>query len=325
MNRGKIYCRIKQTTKQNKHAEVSSWAISNRVYNIHMKELHQPVLLEEVLSSLAPSLNESYLDLTAGYAGHASKILAVTQNYRDAVLVDRDKMAIDYLTEKYQGESVKIIKSDFYSAALQQIECGNTFDLILGDFGVSSPQLDRSERGFAFSQAGPLDMRMDQSQKLDAGEIVNHWSERRLSELIMEYGEESKGRAQWMARKIVHGRPWQDTQSLASAMTGGVYHKTHPATRLFQAIRIAVNDELGLIKKTLPELVKLLKPGGRLGLISFHSLEDRLVKEFFKEQSSFGEESKLQLLNKTPIVAGPNELAINPRARSAKLRIAIRR
>ncbi|MDO4759604.1 MAG: 16S rRNA (cytosine(1402)-N(4))-methyltransferase RsmH [Candidatus Saccharibacteria bacterium] len=290
-----------------------------------MKELHQPVLLEEVLSSLAPSLNESYLDLTAGYAGHASKILAVTQNYRDAVLVDRDKMAIDYLTEKYQGESVKIIKSDFYSAALQQIECGNTFDLILGDFGVSSLQLDRSERGFAFSQAGPLDMRMDQSQKLDAGEIVNHWSERRLIELIMEYGEESKGRAQWMARKIVHGRPWQDTQSLASAMTGGVYHKTHPATRLFQAVRIVVNDELGLIKKTLPELVKLLKPGGRLGLISFHSLEDRLVKEFFKEQSSFGEESKLQLLNKTPIVAGPNELAINPRARSAKLRIAIRR
>ncbi len=291
-----------------------------------MNELHQPVLLSEVLTGLAPKAGESYLDLTAGYAGHASRILEATQNYKESVLVDRDDFAIDYLRGKYQGEPVKIVKSDFYSAVLQFIEYGMTFDMILADFGVSSPQLDRGERGFSFTKEGPLDMRMDQEQDLTAERIVNKWSERDLVEILVKYGEEKPGLAHKIARKIVHGRPWQSTKQLADGIAGGMgYRKTHPATKTFQAIRIAVNDELGEIAQTLPLIAKLLKKDGRLGIITFHSLEDRLVKQYMKEASGWGEESEMEIINKKPIIAGPSELGINPRARSAKLRLARKR
>ena len=298
-----------------------------------MEEIHKPVLLSEVIAGLKPAKGESYLDLTAGYAGHASEILAVTQNYKNATLIDRDENAIKYLTKNLNSE-VEIIKNDFYSATQLLIECGKTYDMILADFGVSSPQLDNSERGFSFLTAGPLDMRMDKTQKLTASDIVNKWHPRELERIFMEYGEESQGTAKKHAREIVENRPFSNTLELAeliafgkhvSKSKGTRWHGKHPATQVFQAIRIAVNDELGIIERTLPNLEKLLNPGGRVAIITFHSLEDRLVKKYFKDNSTLGEESVFEVLTKNPIVAGELELVINPRARSAKLRVARKR
>ena len=290
-----------------------------------MEELHKPVLLSEVLAALQPKPGESYLDLTAGYAGHASEILDVTQNYKASVLVDRDKNAIEVLEEKFKTKPIRIVNADFYSAVLQEIECGNAFDMILMDFGVSSPQLDKAERGFSFAKDGPLDMRMDQTQDLSADTIVNKWSEKRLVEIFEKYGEEKPSFARLMAKTVVHGRPWQSTKQLGDTLANyGRGGKIHPATRTFQAIRIAVNDELGEIEQTLPLLMKVLQPGGRLAMITFHSLEDRIVKNWLRETASYGEESEIEILNKRPITAGEEELVINPRARSAKLRTAIK-
>lgn len=295
------------------------------VYNIHMEELHQPVLLSEVLEVLQPKPGESYMDLTAGYAGHASKILDVTQNYKDAVLVDRDAHAIEVLKAKFKEKPVKIVQADFYNAVLQEIECGKSFDMILMDFGVSSPQLDQAGRGFSFAKEGPLDMRMDQSQALDAERIVNHWSEKDLAGILEKYGEEKPGFAKLIAREICHGRPWQSTKQLGDALAKyGRHSKTHPATRIFQAIRIAVNDELGEIENVLKVITKVMKPGGRIAMITFHSLEDRLVKDWMRAETEHGEESRIRILTKKPITAENEELFINPRARSAKLRAAIR-
>ena len=289
-----------------------------------MEKLHVPVLLSEVLAGLSPQLGESYLDLTAGYGGHASEILDVTQNYKNSCLVDRDEFAADYLKHKFPAD-IEIKNTDFYSAVLQLFECGKTFDIILADFGVSSPQLDMEDRGFSFKNDGPLDMRMDRRQKLTADDIANHYSERELADIFVTYGEEKAGRAKMLAREIVHHRPIKSTKELAELIKSkSKYSKTHPATKIFQAIRIVVNDELGEIEKTLPLLPKLLNRNGRLGIITFHSLEDRLVKDYFKEASSLGEESELTIINKKPITAENVELVINPRARSAKLRLAKR-
>ena len=291
-----------------------------------MEELHKPVLLSEVLNVLKPRPGESYLDLTAGYGGHAREILGLTQNYKDSVLVDRDSFATKYLRERFKGKLVRIVEDDFYSAALKEIECGKTFDIILADFGVSSPQLDMDERGFSFSKDGPLDMRMDKSQKLTARDVVNEYSERELAEIFVKYGEEKTGFSKLIAREIVSGRPWRGTRELAEMIKKKArYSKTHPATRIFQAIRIEVNQELELIEKTLPLIPRLLKKDGRVGFITFHSLEDRLVKQFFKDESSLGEESRLEILTRKPMVAEQEELVINPRARSAKWRAARRR
>ena len=292
-----------------------------------MEKLHIPVLLSEVLAGLQPQPDESYLDLTAGYGGHAEKILDVTQNYKDSCLVDRDEYAYKYLNEKFKGRSITILNDDFYNSMLQLLQCGKTFDIILADFGVSSPQLDEAERGFTFKEKAPLDMRMDKRQKLTADQIVNHWSERNLADIFEKYGEEKPGRAKMLAREIVHYRPIHDTKELADLIKSKThgFSKTHPATRIFQAIRIAVNDELGIIEKSLPLLPNLLNKNGRLAIITFHSLEDRLVKDFLKQETSLGEESRLEVENKKPIVAGNQELFINPRARSAKLRIAKKR
>ncbi len=291
-----------------------------------MEKLHIPVLLSEVLANLEPHPGDKYLDLTAGYGGHASKILDVTQSYKDSYLVDRDEFAANYLRQEFPPETT-ILNTDFYSAVLQLLKCGKTFDIILADFGVSSPQLDREERGFSFKYDAPLDMRMDRRQKLTAYDIVNGYSERQLAELFIKYGEEQKGRAVMFARVIVHHRPIQTTKELAELIRVRIhgYSRLHPATKIFQAIRIAVNDELGQIEKTLPLLPQLLNQNGRLGIITFHSLEDRLVKDFYKEASSHGEESALAIKTKKPIIADPQELVINPRARSAKLRVAVKR
>ena len=291
-----------------------------------MNELHKPVMLSEVLEALNPKLGESYLDLTAGYAGHAGKVLAVTQNYKDSILVDRDENAVKYLREKYPLDESKldILQMDFYSAAQHLIECGKTFDMILADFGVSSPQLDNSDRGFSFKNDGPLDMRMDRTQELSAETVINHFPEKKLVEIFQEYGEESIGLAKKHAREIVTSRPFSSTTELADRIAGNGWHKKHPATQVFQAVRIFVNDELSIIEKTLPLLPKLLKPNGRVAIITFHSLEDRLVKQYFKQESALGYESKLTILTKSPVIAGEPELVINPRARSAKLRVAKR-
>ena len=149
-----------------------------------MNEVHIPVLLSDVIKYLRPQSGETYLDLTAGYGGHADKILEVTRNYNGAVLNDRDQNAINFLSAKYQTEKPKLIHSDFYNTALRLVENNEKFDMILADFGVSSPQLDRAERGFSFAQAARLDMRMDESQDLDAWQIVNKWSERKLAEIF---------------------------------------------------------------------------------------------------------------------------------------------
>lgn len=290
-----------------------------------MEKLHIPVLLSEVLAGLNPTPGESYLDLTAGYGGHASEILAVTQNYKDSCLVDRDEFAIEYLKQHFPLE-ISLKHTDFYSAVLQLFECGTTFDLILADFGVSSPQLDMAERGFSFKNDAPLDMRMDRRQGRTAADIINKTSERELAEIFINFGEESPGRAKMLAREIVHHRPLKTTSELADLIKSkSRYSRIHPATKVFQAVRIAVNNELGEIEQTLPLLPKLLNNGGRLGIITFHSLEDRLVKDYFKVATSLGEESPLELVNKKPIVAESEELVINPRSRSAKLRLARKR
>lgn len=289
---------------------------------------HIPVLLSEVLASLSPQPGETYLDLTAGYGGHAKEILDVTQNYKGSVLVDRDENAIRFLTQKFSGDEnnqITILHTDFYDAMLQLLQCGKTFDIILADYGVSSPQLDQGMRGFSIKTDGPLDMRMDQRQTLTASDVVNYYSERELTNIFVKYGEETPGHARLLAREIVHNRPIYSTSELAEIVKSkSHYGKVHPATRIFQAIRIVVNDELSEIEKSLPLLPKLLNKGGRVGLITFHSLEDRLVKDYFKEAVSHGEESELSLITKKPIVAENHELVINPRARSAKLRVAVR-
>ncbi len=291
-----------------------------------MEKLHIPVLLSEVLANLDPHPGESYLDLTAGYGGHASKILDATQNYKSSILVDRDEFAVNYLKQKFPPE-IEIKHTDFYSAVLQLFECGKTFDMILADFGVSSPQLDRKERGFSFKNEAPLDMRMDQGQALTAADIINHYSEKDLAEIFVKYGEIPSGSAAMFARVIVHHRPLKTTTELAELIRVRIHghFRVHPATQIFQAIRIVVNDELGQIEKALPLLPKLLSENGRLGIITFHSLEDRLVKDFYKSASSFGEESDLEIVNKKPIIAESEELVINPRSRSAKLRVARKR
>ena len=294
-------------------------------YNEEMNEVHIPVLLSDVLKYLQPREGETYLDLTAGYGGHADKILEVTRNYNGAVLNDRDQNAIDFLSAKYHEVKPKLMHDDFYSTALRLVESGISFDMILADFGVSSPQLDRGERGFSFAREARLDMRMDESQELDAWAVVNKWSERKLADIFETYAEERRGRAEMLAREICMHRPIETTTELADLIKSKSPHShTHPATRIFQAIRIAVNDELGIIESTLPLLPKLLNPGGRVAIITFHSLEDRLVKDFFREESSKGIESTLKIVNKKPIIAEDIEIVNNPRARSAKLRVAER-
>ena len=290
-----------------------------------MEELHIPVLSSEVLAGLSPKPGEKYLDLTAGYGGHAKIILDVTRNYKDSCLVDRDEFAIEFLKRKFPSD-IKLIHQDFYSAVLQLLQCGTTFDMILADFGVSSPQLDIGERGFSLKETAPLDMRMDTRESLTASDVINHYSERELVRIFTAYGEEPSGRAKMLAREIVHSRPIKTTTELADLIKAkSRYSHIHPATKVFQAVRIEVNRELEEIEQTLPLLPNLLRRNGRLGLITFHSLEDRLVKNFLKEETSLGEESPLEIINKKPITAEKTELVINPRARSAKLRLARRR
>ncbi|MGZ6004806.1 MAG: 16S rRNA (cytosine(1402)-N(4))-methyltransferase RsmH [Candidatus Saccharimonadales bacterium] len=284
---------------------------------------HEPVLMAEVLQYLHPHRGDIYLDVTAGYGGHAREILARTK--APAVLVDRDHYAIDYLAGQFNQQSVELVQRDFLTASQQLLKSGRRFDLILADLGVSSPHLNMASRGFSIQREGPLDMRMDNNQALNAATIINTYSEAALIELIRRYGEEPS--AHKIAKAIVQSRPFETTIELANLISRVVPRgrsKVHPATRTFQALRIAVNDELGQLEQALPIWNELLRPGGRLAVISFHSLEDRLVKQYFQAASGGRYDSSLHLLTKRPATASHHELAFNPRARSAKLRAAVK-
>jgi len=285
---------------------------------------HIPVLLNEVLQYLDPRSSESYLDLTAGYGGHAKAILKRTNAPAHAVLIDRDTNALAALSDLAE-QGARLVQRDFLTASLELAAKNERFDIILADLGISSPHLDNASRGFAFGQDGPLDMRMDQTQELTAATLVNTYSLQDLKRILRQYGEEP--RAARIAQAIVDSRPITKTQELAdiirSVMPKG--SKTHPATRSFQAIRIAVNDELELLRSSLPLWFQLLAPGGRIGVISFHSLEDRLVKQAFQEVAGDRYDADLTLLTKKPAVADHTELVFNPRARSAKLRAAVKK
>ena len=292
--------------------------------NQNKNKQHVPVLLNEVLAYLDPQVGESYLDLTAGYGGHASAVLERVGSLTDAVLVDRDKNAVDVLNQMYKDSAIEIRHEDFLTATHELSAEGRTFDLILADLGTSSPHLNEGQRGFSIKTDGPLDMRMDQSQELTAETIVNTYSEAQLTDLLRKYGEEPKSAT--IAKYIVAERPIHTTHELAVlvAKAWPGYHRLHPATRTFQALRIAVNDELNLIKQSLPLWFNLLKPGGRIVVISFHSLEDRLVKLALQEVAGDGYDAELRLLTKHTVTAKPSELVLNPRARSAKLRAAVK-
>ena len=290
------------------------------------QQLHKPVLLDKVVELLAPQPGQTYLDLTAGYGGHASVVAEVLGGFDTVTLVDRDENAISEL-RKFEAEGAKLVHDDFASFAETAVAAGQTYDMVLVDFGVSSPQLDRAERGFSFANPGPLDMRMDPRQERSARSLVNNMSEKELARVIATYGEERPASAAKIAKAIVRSRPLNTTEDLAKAVLSthrGPRAKVHPATRTFQALRIALNDELGQIARLLGTLTKLVKPGGRVAFISFHSLEDRLVKQFLAEQSSAGYEAEFTLLTKKPIL-GKTDDVHNPRARSAILRAAVKK
>jgi 16S rRNA (cytosine1402-N4)-methyltransferase len=288
-------------------------------------ELHTPVLASEVLNVLAPKKGEHYLDLTAGYGGHARLVLEQTDNYAGAVLCDRDKEAIDHVYSLFGPQKIQLLQNNFSAACDDLLMHDRRFDMILADLGVSSPHLDKAERGFSVLKNGPLDMRMDQSSGRTAMDIVNHASKKEIETILRTYGEEPKARR--IAHAIVLARPLHDTTVLAELVKQvyGGYTKHHPAVKSFQALRIAVNDELGLLQDMLPKAIKLLAPGGRLGVITFHSLEDRIVKQYFAGLTSMGYEAEVTNITKKPLAPGVDEISFNPRARSAKLRAVLKK
>ena len=289
---------------------------------------HAPVLLDEVLATLDPRPGARILDGTLGAGGHSEALLARAGPEGLLVGLDRDPDALAIARARLDPARARLEHASFDEAPAVAARLGvASFDAILLDLGVSSMQLDRPERGFAFTREGPLDMRMDPTAETTAATIVNEAEEEDLASLIWRLGEERYSRR--IAREIVRARksaPITTTRALSDIIERVVPKprpgkKTiHPATRTFQALRIAVNEELSRLERALPALFDLLAPGGRLAVISFHSLEDRPVKQFMK---GLGE--RAVLLTKKPIVAGEAEIERNPRARSAKLRATEKR
>lgn len=281
---------------------------------------HVPVLLHEVIETLSPYKGDTYLDLTAGYGGHASAILSATGTATDSVLIDRDMNAVQALRQKLpDAQVVHSSMSDYLNS------CDRTFDLILADIGVSSPHLDESSRGFSYMHEGPLDMRMDQLQELTAADIVNSYDESVLADILYTYGEERASRK--IARAIVNNRPFHTTTELALLIRKllGTKNSKHPEARSFQALRIAVNKELDELQTLLHIAPRLLSHKGRLAIISFHSLEDRMIKRVFNELGTMTYDAQYHALTKKPIAPSKQELVSNPRARSAKLRVLQRK
>jgi len=305
---------------------------------------HKPVLLEECLQALDIKPDGIYLDGTLGRAGHSLEILRRLTTGR-LIGVDRDLTAIEAAKERLAqfGDRVTLVHSNFSRVGEVLEELGiDGVDGMLFDLGVSSPQLDEAQRGFSYMQDAPLDMRMDTTAALDAREVVNTWSVEELRRILFDYGEERY--APRIAQAIVRRREEQPIETtgelveiIRSAMpAAALREKQHPAKRSFQAIRIAVNGELDELPPMLQSAAEGLKPGGRLAVITFHSLEDRIVKQTMKELAtgctcppSFpvcvcGKKPKMKLITRKPIISGAEELEYNPRARSAKLRVAER-
>ncbi|MBI3732273.1 MAG: 16S rRNA (cytosine(1402)-N(4))-methyltransferase RsmH [Chloroflexi bacterium] len=285
---------------------------------------HVPVLFAEVMNWLALKPTGIYIDCTLGGGGHASGILEGSRPAGRLLALDRDSDAIAVATrhlQPYQDRLTTVHRSFADVGDVARAQGLTQVDGIVLDLGLSLLQLSDAGRGFSFQADGPLDMRFDQSQTWSALDVVNHWSERDIADLIAQYGEEPRARA--IARAIVRRRPLATTAALAAvvASVAGRRGRRHPATRTFQALRMAVNDELDALRAALPQAVELLGSSGRLLVISFHSLEDRIVKEFYRQQQQIG---ALSILTKKPITPADDEIRVNPRSRSAKLRVATR-
>ncbi|MBE7472212.1 MAG: 16S rRNA (cytosine(1402)-N(4))-methyltransferase [Anaerolineae bacterium] len=302
--------------------------------------MHQSVLLAEVIAALQPYSGGVYIDGTVGAGGHTAALLAASAPDGQVFGFDRDQSALELARRQLAqfGQRVHLFHANFDRLAeIAQAQGLPKAEGILLDLGVSSMQFDQPERGFSFQAEGPLDMRMDASAGPTAADLVNSLPEEELANLIYQYGEERHSRR--IARAIVRARPIHSTAELAqlvvraSGASRSERTKIHPATRTFQALRIAVNDELGALERTLPQALECLKPGGRLAVISFHSLEDRIVKNYFKQESqdcicppeqpvcTCRHKATIDIITKKPITASLVEIDANPRARSAKLRV----
>jgi 16S rRNA (cytosine1402-N4)-methyltransferase len=294
---------------------------------------HESVLLRETVAALRPAAGELFVDCTLGGGGHSEALLEAADC--TVVGLDRDPNALAAASERLArfGKRFRAVRARFSELGDVLDRLGlDLVDGVLADLGVSSPQLDQPERGFSFRAGGPIDMRMDPDAPVSAADLVNSWDEASLADVIFQYGEERQSRR--IARAIVEGRPWTDTKALADAIAKAVGgrkgDRIHPATKTFQALRIAVNDELGEIQRLLPIAIERLRPGGRLAIISFHSLEDRIVKQTLAREAGRGVERdpyghplvppRLTALSDVP----PAPSDPNPRARSARLRSATR-
>jgi 16S rRNA (cytosine1402-N4)-methyltransferase len=292
---------------------------------------HEPVLLQEALQYLAPRPRGRYCDATIGYGGHSRAILEASQPDARLVGIDRDPDALTAASEALRpfGDRVTLVHAPFSELRTVLERAGALpLDGCLVDLGVSSPQLDRPERGFSFRNAGPLDMRMDPTRGETAAEYLRRATAEELEAVLRDFGEERYARR--IAGSIVEARrrePLDSTDALAALVARSVpRHERHknPATRTFQALRIAVNRELEELQRFLAEAPGCLAPGGRLVVIAFHSLEDRMVKQRLRALAAEGAEPRLRLLTKHVVTPGDDEQARNPRARSARLRAAER-
>ena len=300
---------------------------------------HQPVLLAEVLDLLDLQAGQNVIDCTVGAGGHAESMLRQIAPAGKLLGLDVDRVALDLTQSRlapFAGRVTLALTNFDRAAEAAMAQQFSPVHAILADLGVSSMHLDQPERGFSFSHDGPLDMRMNAEAPQTAADLVNALSEEALADIIYQYGEERKSRR--IARAIVKARPVFSTMKLAEivsrAVGGRRGQKTHPATRTFQALRIAVNDELGALERFLPQAVTLLAPGGRLAVISFHSLEDRIVKRFFQQEAkdclcpprqpvcTCHHRARVEIITRKPVTASEREKLDNPRARSAKLRVA---
>lgn len=304
---------------------------------------HYSVMLNEAIDGLNIKSDGIYVDGTLGYAGHSSEILKKLDKGH-LYAFDQDEEAIKESTEKLKqiSDNFTIIHSNFENMKEKLNELGiNKVDGILFDLGLSSPQIDNEERGFTFMNDAPLDMRMDRSKEITAKQIVNTYKEDELSNIFFLYGEERMSKQ--IARKIVNTRMDKEINTtkelvkvIESAVGAKYFNKFHPERQIFQAIRIEVNSELTVLKKVLPDAIDLLNKNGRMSVITFHSLEDRIVKQLFKKESEVDElvkglpvipdeyKPRLELINKKPILPTEKELNENSRSRSAKLRIVER-
>src|SRR5205823_2724393 len=303
---------------------------------------HVPVLADEVRQLLAIEPGETVVDATFGAGGHAALLAADLRGEGRLIAIDRDPSARTYFDRfrKQTGVQGRFLRGDFAVVLEQLADNGARADAILFDLAVSSLQIDRPERGFSYAADAPLDMRMDPSADYSARQLVNEASERELERIFRRYGEERFARQ--IARAIGRRRrqqPFERTAELVDVIKASIpaparFGDGHPAKRVFQALRIAVNEELDALEAALPAAVEMLRPGGRVAVISFHSLEDRIVKHFFREQArgctcppdfpicACGREPVVRVLTPRPVRPTARETALNPRAASARLRVA---